>query len=546
MSDLPVPDIKPRWYVDYPTVREVHGVRIDPDALHTDQGAVPIPHALEWLLDKTAYANAPNVGQFDRVFRYLTDAQARDLAIHGVIKLDGLTVRRRANRGDAAVTVRRGNRYGMLVNGASFLDAQDPAAIRQQAQECIGDFASLGMLNTLAMPGQTARNIAANYLITQGLRSHTSPPPLDSVHTRRFLAANRGGRMESVRLGKVEASDYDIRSAFPAEMSRLVSLQDARWVDSPDLTYAKSATYAAIQATVRVHEHLDRGPVGVRVGPYHEDAVFYPVGRFEAWLNLPEVRLLMDHPELGSIERVHQGSWCLTRATRRPYAGLMNLLFRLRRQGGPVPERYWKRLSVAIYGILGHHYPVVEKGRTRTQAGTCWNPVFMGAVTSAVRVRNYLASLENEVVGEYIDGVSLCGDALPLGDSQGDYRLEGKGEMHIWSDQFKGSHWKALPWDIEECARRRPNAYTVDLQGRRNVTLGDVAIGHAGASDLGRDIQYGFRFRPGSTARMSARRKVAHYLNDQVHSRPPLPEHMEGLYLLRRHQFDGLMQALWG
>ena len=288
---------------------------------------------------------------------------------------------------------------------------------------------------------------------------------------------------------------------------------------------------------------MKRAPIGVSVANDGDSALFFPTGTFTAWLNLPEINLLLDHPELGTIEEVYAGSWCIPATTTRPFNSLMKLIYEMRTRATSVPPEYWKRLAVASYGIMGHSYDRVIQGEQYVQAGTCWNPVFMSHITSSVRVRNYLDGMSQTVYGEYIDGIAVSGQ-VATSEGLGGLRLEGYGKMVIWSDMFKESAWKEPPWPIAETVQAKPNARSITINGNRNVSLGDFAVARASKQMVGDPLPYSFKFTPGSTSRMGARGSVGRYMREPIPTEAPTIEQARGLYTLRRVQFEQITTAL--
>lgn len=416
---------------------------------------------VEALLDATTFAGAQNVGEFETIFERLPESVLRGLSAGGQwIHHRDVLLRYRRARNEAVLSVRQGNRWGCVVNAPELLDGveteRDAMATLNRSADALKP---LGLrAQDLRGPGYVAG------LLSQGLLGRLPRAP----HLQRFLDSFRGGRFEATTFGTIPlCHDYDISSAYPHYLSNLISTSSCTWHDTPDLALATDAIYAAALCDVDVPDALQRGPIAHRYG---EESLFFPVGRLhKVWLNLPEIRLLLDHPDTGRITKVHQASWGVPFVDVRPYAEITGALYQIR---GAHPEvaAYVKRIMVSLWGKTWSRYPV---GRGMWQSPRSWNPVYASAVTSQMRADNYRRTLGRFVFGEFIDGFALAG-THPETPGMGGIRHEGSGKMLVVTDLFKKSSWKQFFVDFESLMRDTPDAFAVEVRAEHARTLAEV------------------------------------------------------------------------
>jgi len=356
------------------------------------------------------------------------------------------------------------------------------------------------------------------------LRHCRFQPRPPGKHLWRHLQSFKGARMEGVVFGSSEVYDYDIRSAFPSFVAGLVGTRGMKWSEST--SYDPEAIYGAARCDVYVNERLLRGPIAVRDG---ESSLYFPVGELSnVWVCKPELDLLYEYPELGRVVRIHEASWGLGGYGVRPYRRLLKYLFDLR-GSDEFLSPYLKFVMAALWGKFISSYPVVkdlETGEGWMQSGPLYNPVFGSYVTSAMRCHLYRLSLGLDVVGEFIDGVSvpkpLKGDGF--GGGLGSIVEKGHGRMVLFSDSVKGCEWKNP--EVLEIAASQASERKLELPMEYLHTL-KSAVQRFGSlragSQIGRLFSTTQLVRLGSSMRFMGEDalRVGDFLEGRVQSWPP-------------------------
>ncbi len=253
-----------------------------------------------------------------------------------------------------------------------------------------------------------------------------------------------GGKFEPTQRGKFNGRQYDIKSAYPYEMSQLIDMREAKITRSrvrPD-----SATYGYIRTRLRVPPGVHHS-IPVRVS----NVSLFPCGEFTATITAAELEDLRTQPV--KIE-VLDGFWLTARNDKRPYEKVIAHLYQMKEGAGksdPWIRRLAKKLLNAYYGSLvmltpEYHYcdengrkvnalEGTEKGMQRfkqLRAGQCWNPFYGAVITANTRLRVTQAqrTLGLSAIAVHTDSILTTGK-LPkawLGGALGDWALEREGE----------------------------------------------------------------------------------------------------------------------
>jgi hypothetical protein len=416
---------------------------------------------VQGLLGATTFASSPNVGDFETLLSGLPFATLKGLSKGGTwIHHGDVLLRYRRDRNEGVLSVRQGNAWGTVVNAPELLNGVE---LESEAFAVLNDAASA--LKPVGLRAQDLRGpgYAASLVLHGELLGRLPRAP----HLQRFLNSFRGGRFEATTFGTIPiCHDYDISSAYPYYLSTLVSTSACTWHDSTDLGFSSDAIYAAALCDVEVPDTLQRSPVAHRLG---EHSLFFPVGKLNrVWLNLPEIRLLLDHPDVGRITKVLEASWGVPFAGVQPFANIVAKLYKIRR-AHPEIAPFVKRIMVAMWGKTWSRYPV---GR-QWQSPSMWNPIYASAVTAAMRADNYRRTLGAFVYGEFVDGFAVD---QPQRESKGlgGIRHEGSGKMLVVTDLFKKSSWKTFFVDFENVMRDDPDGMAVTVRAEYARTLSEV------------------------------------------------------------------------
>jgi hypothetical protein len=516
----PLPESYGRSNQREPSLREIHGLVVGMTECRTDaRHSIPTDKALDWLLGKSVFTSVQSTGMVDALLKHIPFPALERLHRTGRTYHDGFQIWRRSTHNDIHITVRKGNKTGSISNAWSVCGDMPPDKIRETMERAFATFRKYDLpCGDMRSAGHIADQIMNKFSRYDGKQWWTKRP--DDLVQHMFLQSFRGARIESTTFGSVgDVSDYDISSAYGWAMAQLPNTRNVYWLYRPDLALAESACYGAILCDVSVNPSLHRGPIAYRVG---ESRLFYPVGDIKGcWLNLPEIQLLLEYPEIGVITKVHEGRWGIPQFedNYRPFDPMVNALYQMR-QNEPWLGSRPKEIMVSCWGKT----PSVFEG----VANRHWNPVVSSAITSMIRARNYRESLESgEVIGEWTDGFAVQGWVPQLaGGGLGHMRLEGAGNLLIAADNVKESHWKhtetGTGLSVAELLRESKDKTDMRWQARYLVGLDQVITGELDPSLIGTERVDEYRFPLGSHIRLAlGPMRGGDLLEGQVETAPP-------------------------
>lgn len=235
-----------------------------------------------------------------------------------------------------------------------------------------------------------------------------------------------GGRFEVSKIGKLDRCyDYDIRSAYPYEMRRLVTLRDAhkrRIKEGGDIyAYSDPNVYGVYRVYMRIPPADIFGPLARRTA---SGGVEYPVGNFSTWCGADGLRLLRRR---GFEHTVLEGVEYMTKYIDiYPFSEVLDRMYELRNV--PNLKHVSKLVSNSAYGKLAQQTERWEEVSaayaTRTalsrslrktaQYGEFTHFLYAAAITERVRIRVYEVAMcrPEDVVSISTDGFLIEGEAL--------------------------------------------------------------------------------------------------------------------------------------
>ncbi|KKL78666.1 hypothetical protein LCGC14_2022580 [marine sediment metagenome] len=480
----------------------------------------------QWLLGKDVYVNCEYQGQFDKLFKYLPPVTLKFLSTAGIAWYKNITIELRGKGGH--FSLREGNRWGHLSNiNSLYPRAKTPKQVGMALELANTIFENNEFFSMrFRSVGTSIQDVAAQ-LPGARYQPRGEEPVMDA-----FLQSFRAARMEGIIFGTSKVYDYDIISAYPALCARLLSTLHMEWIESNKPI--ENACYAAVMADVHLNERLVRGPIAVPIG--YRGGSWYPVGRIDnVWLNKPEIDFLQRHPEVGTIERIHNGYWGIPMSKSFfPFRRLVKKLYAMRIKN-PEIGGYIKLVMAALWGKTIGQYVVIRDpvtGEGHTQASNLYNPVFASQVTAMMRMELYEKSLGVSIIGEFVDGVT-SEDKIAAASRfrhMGAMALKGQGTFTLFNDIRKTSSWKNP--GLRDYAWEQRDKYTIEIPLMYYHTLksafdqfGEAEMGfHLGKEKEQHDI-----IKLGSVTRTfvgSRKYRVGDFLEDQVRTAPMTPREM--------------------
>jgi hypothetical protein len=200
-------------------------------------------------------------------------------------------------------------------------------------------------------------------------------------HCKPLLQASidsyNGGKFEVTTKGAGFFYEYDIISAYPAEIRNLIDISWARVEESPK--YQKNAIYAFLHVQGKL-------PVGIHspVAYKYRSVNVYPVGYFDKWVTLAEYDWLLTQ---GADLSIQEGWWLKCDNRQYPYRKEIDRLTALKtvakKEGRALDYHTLKILLNSLYGKMVQLIPKNE----HYEASTCWNPIYGAIITANVRIR---------------------------------------------------------------------------------------------------------------------------------------------------------------
>lgn len=233
-------------------------------------------------------------------------------------------------------------------------------------QQLLCDLHDLGFSpSTLSSPGTIMEEALVG---TVHLPDMTKVPPgaLEYAYN-----AYRGGWVECFRKGHfAKLYDYDITSAYPYQVSELVSLTDGKW-DFCKGDVPGSRDLGFVHCRVDIHGKVS--PIMYQ----GFDVNYTPTGQWYTFLTQEEVEFVRASG-IGQVEVLD--GWYFETALKsvRPFKYIMRHLFRQKQ----VSVNSWlpKALGVSLYGKYAERD---ESGRT----GNLFNPVYASTITARTRLQ---------------------------------------------------------------------------------------------------------------------------------------------------------------
>ncbi len=276
----------------------------------------------------------------------------------------------------------------------------------------------------------------------------------------------KGGWMECFKRGYFKKLyDYDISSAYPYQVSKLIDLSGGTWV------YKKGKPPGCDVGFVRCVVNIKSN-----VSPiiFQSDVNYTPIGRWNTKLALSEMRFVVDN-KLGSV-MVKDGWYFEPRASAtKPFRYSMRHLFR---QKSKIRNSWLpKSLSVALYGKFAQKD---DEGNT----GSLFNPVYASLITASTRLQiaKYALALPENLVLVSTDGLTF--DApLPsslLSRGFGGLRIVHSSEgvvvgtnVYTLKGKYAGGSWRPGRFNWLKLLHEQPEAVEYSLGYFRYTTMAE-------------------------------------------------------------------------
>ncbi len=265
----------------------------------------------------------------------------------------------------------------------------------------------------------------------------TAPPEatalaLDCYHTN-WLEAFVLGRFN-------EAYDYDISSAYPYQVSQLVSCASTygSWVHTKERI--ADAAYGFLRAKVHLPSEVLLSPLMFRSwctwNGYRQTRQTNGWGDWTGAI-LAEEEAFIREKGLGKVD-ILDGWWFVPNAVLHPFRAPMLKLFNLRDRAGA--DRAASTLFKVIAATAQGKFISAYYDRGVVRGGALYEPILASSIVGRTRlaVADFCLPHAQDVIRVAIDGVLMSREVPASGDGPGAMRLSSKGECVVLGD---GEHW---------------------------------------------------------------------------------------------------------
>ena len=233
--------------------------------------------------------------------------------------------------------------------------------------------------------------------------------------------AYRGGKFEITARGTFDGYEYDINSAYPYEISRLVDISKAQVVRSKK--YEKDAMYGFLKVRIFNKEAVP-SPVGIK----HKTFTFYPCGVFSAYITKSEYEYFVSKNVQVDIL---DGYFLYIDRIEYPYKSVIDFLYEMKEKYRHTDRMIYKLAKLFMNSFYGKMVQLTKSHRGFYIAGPGWNPIYGAVITANVRcfVSDIQHRLGKNCLAVHTDSV-LTTVELPhdlVGKQLGKFSLEKKG-----------------------------------------------------------------------------------------------------------------------
>lgn len=264
----------------------------------------------------------------------------------------------------------------------------------------------------------------------------------------------QGGKFEVTSRGHFSTVyEYDIVSAYPHEISRLVDISLAKVVKSR--SYQEDSQYAAIRCKIYNKEgkYIPCGILfkGVRI---------YPSGEFYSTITKEEYDYLVS---LDVEVKIIDAYWLCVRKKKYPYSKVISELFTLKSRYKGRDSMLYDVSKKMMNSFYGKTCQMIEDWKGFYNAGTGWNPFHAASITARTRIQvcKIQNLLKSKCIGVHTDSVITLEslDDSILSNEMGGFLLETSGDGIIIAcgqyqigekgafkgfEPAKGDNWKKI------------------------------------------------------------------------------------------------------
>jgi len=232
--------------------------------------------------------------------------------------------------------------------------------------------------------------------------------------------AYNGGKFEVTRKGPGHYTEYDIVSAYPYEISKLVDTRKARAIFEP--RYRKNAIYSFLHCKIKIPVDLPN-PVAIK----NHGVCRFPCGEIIKVITKAEYEYFANN----GADITILTAWHLVVDNKQyPYKSeiekLMEAKNQYKREGDLLRYHTIKIFLNSLYGKMCQLIPV----ENIIKAGSAWHPIYAAEITANCRVRvTDKQRCHPEIIAVHTDSI-ICNRPIDIlqGSSLGSWELSQSGD----------------------------------------------------------------------------------------------------------------------
>lgn len=235
------------------------------------------------------------------------------------------------------------------------------------------------------------------------------------------MRAYNGGKFEVTTKGSSYLYEYDIVSAYPSTIARLLDLYSVgvAW----KTTYQKDAEYAFLDVKMKIPVDLP-SPVAVK----DQGRNLYPSGTIEKTITKVEYDYLLAN---GADITIKNACWLIPDNKKYPYKEEIERLVALKQEYKHGDEMAYHTVKILLNSLYGKFIQLIDTPDGKWRAGSSWNPIYGSVITAETRTRiSDLQRLHPSIWAVHTDSI-ISDTALPYPKSSTlgalSYEIEGEG-----------------------------------------------------------------------------------------------------------------------
>lgn len=235
------------------------------------------------------------------------------------------------------------------------------------------------------------------------------------------MQSYHGGKFEVTQKGSGYLYEYDLVSAYPFSISKLLDIRHCTVYWSQNII--PDAAYGFLDCSIYIPPNLP-SPIARK----YSELNIYPSGWFRQIITYPEYRYIVDH---GGSATIIQACWLVPKQYRTPYKDDINHLVQLKQQYKGKDDMAYHTAKILMNSLYGKFVQLIEQPPDKWRAGSSWNPIYAAYITAETRIR--ISELQRKypsIWAVHTDSI-ISDQPLPFGKSNKlgelSYETEGDG-----------------------------------------------------------------------------------------------------------------------